>query len=152
MDLDAAIEWYVDRFGPNNSAVAARKARQGREVLEFDQLAVWLIGLDDGTSWFSASTYQTVGHECPLDDDEIWPGEPVDAWSGEDPCGGELIHFRGEDYATSQDPQRDPPEVWQRANYSNGHQIAYSNDQFGLIFATDEDGVWRRYRTRELCG
>jgi len=152
MDLDEAIEWYSNRFGPNDSAVAARNAIAGREVLEFDEVAVWLSAQADGTSWFAVSTYQTVGHECPYDDDEIWPAEPVDAWSRPGLCGGELIHFRGKDYETSENPEREPPEGWQRANYANGRQIAYSNTQFGRIFATDTDGIWRRYRTRDVCG
>ena len=152
MDLDDAVEWYSDRLGPNDSTVAARPAFEDREVLEFDQVAVWLIAQDDGTSWYAVSTYPTVGYGCPYDGDEIWPGEPVDAWSRPGLCGGELIHFRGEDYETSQNPDREPPEGWQRAYYANGRQIAYSNDQFGRIFATGADGIWRRYRTRDVCG
>lgn len=151
MDIDDAIEWYSERFGPNDSAVAARNAIGDREVLEFDQLAVSLIAQVDGGSWFSVSTFQTVGHECPHDGDEIWPAEPVDTWSRPGFCGGELIHFRGEDYGTSENPEREPPEGWQRVNYANGRQIAYSNDQFGRIFASDADGMWRRYRTRDVC-
>lgn len=152
MGFDDAIEWYAERFGPNDSAVAARNAREGRAVLEFEEIAVSLIAQDGGTSWFSVSTYRTVGHECPLDGDEIWPAERVDAWSRPGLCGGELIHFRGEDYETSQNPEREPPGGWQRAHYSNGRQIAFSNDQIGRIFATGEDGIWRRYRTRDVCG
>jgi hypothetical protein len=151
MDFDAAVEWYSDRFGPNDPAVAARNTSEGREVLEFDQVAVWLSDQGDGTSWFAVWTYQTVGHQCPYDDDEIWPGEPPDAWSRPGICGGELIHFRGENYETSRNPEREPPNGWQRSTYANGRQIAYSNTQFGRIFATDADGMWRRYRTRDVC-
>lgn len=151
MGLDEAIEWYSDRFGSNDSVVAARKVFEDREVLEFDQLKVWLIGGEDKT-WISVKTYQTVGHECPHDDDDIWPAEPVDAWSRPGLCGGELIHFRGEDYETSRNPEREPPESWRRIDYANGRQIAFSDDRIDRIFATDDDGVWRRYRTRDVCG
>lgn len=151
MSPDDARKWFTDRFGPNDSAVAARNAVGTRNALEFDQVAVSLIALDDGTTWVRVSTYQTVGHECPHDGDEIWPGEPVEVWSRPGLCGDELIHFRGEDYETSRDPEREPPEGWERAAYANGRQIAYSNDRVGRIFATDTDGIWRRYRTRDVC-
>ena len=65
LSFDEAIEWYSDRFGPNDSAVVARKVFEDREVLEFDQLKVWLTGGGDHT-WVSVKTYQTVGHECPM--------------------------------------------------------------------------------------